>query len=64
MVDAGSNDGQRHARENVSVVTLARVESLAIVSDGQERRTTGKNGSSLQIEISIKISFKEKKKKS
>ena len=54
MVDAGCNDGQRYTREDVSVVALARVESLAIVSDWQERRTTGENGSSLNWQFKKK----------
>lgn len=47
VVDASGDDGQRHAGENVSIITLTRIECLAIVSYWQERRTTSKNSFSL-----------------
>lgn len=37
VVDSGGDDGQRHTRENVGVVSLAWIESLSIVSDWSER---------------------------
>ena len=48
VVDTSGDDGQRHSGENVSVVTLTRVECLAIVSYWQERGATGKNSFSLK----------------
>ncbi len=50
-MDAGGDDGQRHAGENVGIVTLTRVEGLAVVGNRQERRTAGKNSFSLKEAI-------------
>lgn len=47
VVDTGCDDGQCHTWENVSIITLTRVESLTLIGDGQERRATGENGFSL-----------------
>lgn len=51
VVDASGDDGQRHAGENVSIITLTRIECLTIVSYWQERRTTSKNSFSLKESI-------------
>lgn len=48
VMDASGDDGQRHAGENVGIVTLTRVERLAVVGYRQERRTAGKNSFSLK----------------
>ncbi len=53
-MDAGGDDGQRHAGENVGIVTLTRVEGLAVVGYWQERRTAGKNSFSLKEAINFK----------
>lgn len=54
VMDAGGDDGQRHAGENVGIVTLTRVKGLAVVGHRQERRTAGKNSFSLKEAINFK----------
>lgn len=37
MVDTSCNDGKGHTGENVGIITLAGIESLAVVGDWIER---------------------------
>lgn len=53
MVNAGADDAQSHAGEDVSVVALAGMEGLAIKSDGAEGGARRKHGTALSVLVAV-----------
>jgi len=53
VVDAGANDAKRHSREDVGVVALSRVESLALIGDRQEGRAAGEHDLALGVLVGL-----------
>lgn len=51
MTNASGDDGQRHTREDVSVVALARVECLTVVRNWGEWRSASEDNSTLHAKV-------------
>ena len=53
MVNASTDDSECHAREDVSIVSLARVEGLALVGDSIKGGTRGKDSPAFSVVITV-----------